>query len=122
MRPAILVVDDEKIVRLFLEKTLGKKYDLIVKENGSEVLEWLQQGKKPDLIISDLHMPYLDGYDLLKSIKANQDLSSIPVLMLSGMDSSEEKEKCLNLGADDYLTKPLNIVELIQRVENLIPS
>jgi CheY-like chemotaxis protein len=120
MRPAILVVDDEKIIRLFLDKTLGKNYDVVSKENGSEGLKWIQSGNNPDIIISDLHMPEMDGYDFLKQIRLDQETGNIPVIMLSGMESSEEKTRCLQLGANAYLTKPLNMAQLMSIIEDLL--
>jgi CheY-like chemotaxis protein len=120
MRPAILVVDDEKIIRIFLDKTLGKNYDVVCKENGSEGLEWIQSGNKPDIIISDLHMPEMDGYGFLKQIRSDHATGKIPVIMLSGMESSEEKSKCLQLGANAYLTKPLNMAQLKSIIEDLL--
>lgn len=120
MKPTILVMDDEKIIRLFLEKTLGKKYELVIKENGFEGLNWLKEGNNPDVIISDLHMPYLNGYELLNEIQSDVVLRNIPVIMLSGMESYLEKEKCYNLGASVYLSKPLNISHLVENIEKLI--
>jgi two-component system, chemotaxis family, chemotaxis protein CheY len=120
MRPAILVVDDEKIIRIFLDKTLGRNYDVVSKENGSEGLKWIQSGNNPDVIISDLHMPEMDGYEFLKQLSSGQETGNIPVIMLSGMESSEEKTKCLQLGANAYLTKPLNMAQLIKIIEDLL--
>ena len=120
MKNTILVMDDKRIIRLYLEKTLGKNYDLVVKENGSEGLQWMQEGNTPDLIISDLHMPYLNGFELLDCIRKDEQLSNIPVIMLSGMESHEEKRKCLEMGANAYLLKPLNIPALVENIEKLI--
>jgi CheY-like chemotaxis protein len=120
MRPAILIADDEKIIRLLLEKTLGKKYDLVLRENGSEALKWIQSGNKPDVVISDLHMPEMDGYEFLIRIRENKDSSEIPVIMLSGMDSDAEKKRCLELGASAYFTKPLSVMKLADKIEELM--
>jgi len=120
MRPAILVVDDEKIIRLFLDKTLGKTYDVVSKENVSEGLKWIQSGNNPDVIISDLHMPEIDGCEFLKQLRSDEETESIPVIMLSGMESSEEKTRCLQLGANAYLTKPLNMPQLMSIIEDLL--
>lgn len=120
MRPAILVVDDEKIIRIFLEKSLGKNYDVIIKENGSEGLKWVHLGNKPDIIISDLYMPETDGFEFLKQIRSDPATGNVPVIMLSGMENSEEKAKCLELGANVYLTKPLNMAQLMGIIEDLL--
>lgn len=120
MRPAILVVDDEKIIRFFLEKALYEKYDVVVKENGQEALKWLQQGNKPDLVITDLYMPEMNGYELLKQIRSGKETANIIVIMLTGMECADEKKKCLELGANDYLSKPLNITQLINKIEALL--
>lgn len=120
MRPAILVVDDEKIIRIFLDKTLGKNYDVVSKENGSEGLNWIHYGNTPDIIISDLHMPEMDGCEFLKQIRSGQKTVNIPVIMLSGMESPEEKTRCLQMGANAYLTKPLNKAQLLGTIEGLL--
>lgn len=121
-RPAILVMDDESILRLLLGKLLGKKYDVTLKENGAKGVEWIKAGNKPDLVITDQYMPELDGYGFLSYVRSIKDFSHIPVIMLSAMEGSEEKEKCLKLGGNDFITKPVNMESLYESIEKLLSS
>ena len=117
MEKIILVLEDAISVRKILEVFLGKEYTVVSKENGKEGLDWLQSGNLPDLIISDIQMPIMDGYEFLKEIKASGYFKNIPILMLSGVESSEERIKILKLGAKDYIVKPFNPEELKIKVE-----
>ena len=110
----ILLVDDEERILYFLKtklKSLG--YDVILANNGIEALEQIQ-GQEPDLVIMDVIMPKMDGFETLKELRT---LSSVPVIMLSAMGDDSNKIKGLGLGADDYLPKPFNPDELVARIE-----
>lgn len=122
MKATILVMEDEKIIRMYLEKALASHFVVVMKENGAEGLQWLEQGNNPDAVITDLNMPEMDGFEFLENIKANGNYKNLPVVVLSAMESSEEKAKCFKLGANDYLIKPLNISEVISSIEQLISS
>lgn len=120
MRKRILVIDDELSIRMLLGNYIGKSYDVITKIDGLEGIKYLEEGNVPDLIVADIQMPNLDGYELLKQIRASGLFKDIPMIMLSGIESSQERVKCLRLGADDYLVKPFNPEELLLRINNLI--
>jgi DNA-binding response OmpR family regulator len=120
MKKTILVIDDELSIRLLLDNFLSKTFNVITKNDGFEGLNFLEEGNLPDLIVADIQMPNLDGYDFLTKIRASGFFKHIPVIMLSGIESSKERVKCLMLGADDYLVKPFNPEELAIRIENLI--
>jgi DNA-binding response OmpR family regulator len=119
MRKKILVIDDERTIRVLLENFL-KEYIVTTKNDGLEGLSWLQEGNMPDLIIADIQMPNIDGYEFVKQIRASGFFRDIPLIVLSGLESSTEKVKCLKLGANDYLVKPFNPEELALRIELLI--
>ena len=119
MRKKILVIDDERTIRVLLENFL-KEYVVTTKNDGLEGLSWLQEGNMPDLIIADIQMPNIDGYEFVKQIRASGFFRDIPLIVLSGLESSVEKVKCLKLGANDYLVKPFNPEELAMRIELLI--
>lgn len=109
----ILVVDDEKGIRRFLETTLQEKgYHVLLAENGHKALQLVKQ-KHPDLVILDLNLPDMFGGDVLKQLR---ELFSTPVIVLSVLNSDKDKESILDLGADDYLTKPFSATELLARV------
>ena len=113
------MIDDERTIRVLLENFL-KEYIVTTKNDGLEGLSWLQEGNMPDLIVADIQMPNIDGYEFVKQIRASGFFRDIPLIVLSGLESSTEKVKCLKLGANDYLVKPFNPEELAIRIELLI--
>ena len=119
MKKKILVIDDERTIRVLLENFL-KEYVVTTKNDGLEGLSWLQEGNMPDLIVADIQMPILDGYEFVKQLRASGYFKDIPLIVLSGIESTAEKVKCLKLGANDYLVKPFNPEELAIRIELLI--
>ena len=121
MKNKILVVDDEQSICLLLENFLNKTYDVIVKRDGMEALEWLE-ANLPDLIISDIEMPNLDGYKFLEKVRQRGYSKHTPVIMLSGVESSKDRIMCYRLGAQDFLAKPFNPEELEELIKkNLNP-
>lgn len=118
-RKKILVADDDMGIRMLLENFLGNNYDVVTKENGMEALKWIQSGNVPDFIIVDVVMPEVDGYDFVSNIRTSGYFKRIPIIMLSGLENSNERIKCLKLGADDYMIKPFNPEELSVRIENI---
>jgi len=121
MKKKILVIDDEFTTCVLLEHFLSNEYQVISKQSGVEALLWLENNL-PDLIISDIQMPNLDGFELLKEIRLKGYTKHTPVIMLSGGTESKERIKCYQLGAQDYLTKPFNPSELEELVKkNIFP-
>lgn len=120
MKKRILVIDDEQSIRMLLENFLKKEYEVTAKSDGLEALKWMEQGNIPDLVVADIQMPNLDGYDFIKNVRASGFYKDIPLIMLSGIESSAEKVKCLKLGANDYIVKPFNPEELLIRIELLL--
>jgi DNA-binding response OmpR family regulator len=121
LKHTILVIDDELSIRLLLENFLSEDYNVVCKSDGLEALEWLE-GNLPDLIICDIQMPYMDGYEYLKKVRDRGFTKHTPVIMLSGTETSKERIKCYKLGAQDYLTKPFNPEELEELIKkNLYP-
>ena len=121
MNKKILVVDDEITICLLLENFLSKDYDVVSINDGAEALEWLE-GNLPDLIISDIEMANMDGYEFLTKVRERGFTKHTPFIMLSAKSESKERIKCYKLGAQDYLTKPFNPEELEELVKkNLFP-
>ncbi len=110
----VLVVDDEERILNFLKAKLKLAgYEVILASNGKEALEQVQ-GQEPDLIVLDVIMPKMDGFQTLKELR---NFSPVPVIMLSARGEDSDRIKGLGLGADDYLPKPFNPDELIARIE-----
>ena len=112
----IMIVDDTEMNIDILVEALQEDYDLIIAINGMEALEILEE-EKPDLILLDIMMPEMDGYEVLRRIKEQSDLAYTPVILLSAMADSNSKTKGFALGAVDYVIKPFEIVEVKARVK-----
>jgi len=112
----ILVVDDDPDTRALLARVLRDTYGISTASDGSEAMS-LMEGPLPDLIISDVMMPYADGYDLLEFLRSQERTRAIPVILLSGQADSAERSKGLEKGAQDYMAKPLDYRELLARVK-----
>jgi CheY-like chemotaxis protein len=121
MSHKILVIDDEPSICMLLENFLSKKYEVVCKYDGLEGVNWLE-GNLPDLIICDIQMPVMDGYKFLEKLRQRGYTKHTPVIMLSGIESSKERVKCYQLGAQDFLAKPFNPEELEELIKkNLFP-
>lgn len=116
---AVLIIEDDASMQLILNHCL-KKYSTTLFNNGMDALAYLQEGNLPDIIISDLHTPLVNGLQVIEQVKASGFFCTIPILMLSGDDNSETKIECLEAGADDYLVKPFNPRELEARLKNIL--
>ncbi|MEM7222507.1 MAG: adenylate/guanylate cyclase domain-containing protein [Pseudomonadota bacterium] len=116
-QPALLVVDDNEMNRYTLTRRLKRDgyEDIAEAENGRHALEQLR-ARPFDLVLLDITMPELSGYDVLEQLKADMALRDIPVIMISALDEIESVVRCIELGAEDYLPKPFDAVLLKARV------
>jgi signal transduction histidine kinase/ligand-binding sensor domain-containing protein/DNA-binding NarL/FixJ family response regulator len=118
-RMKVLIVDDNDDLLKFMRFSLGEEFDICTAEDG--VQAWTQiQNEIPDLVVSDIMMPEMDGFELCKLIKSTYETSHIPVILLSALSEKAELLHGLGLGADDYLTKPFDITILLQRIKSII--
>lgn len=116
----ILIVEDDENIRQLLKMTLENfQYSLIDFENGQDAYDYLQD-HTVDLAILDLMLPGMNGYDILQYIRSSSRLKHLPVIILSAKDKEWDKIKGLDLGADDYLTKPFSVLELAARIRSLL--
>jgi DNA-binding response OmpR family regulator len=116
----ILVVDDEADVRHLLKEILvAEGYQVVTAADGREALQ-LTLSEKPDLITLDCHMPKLDGLTLCKALRVSDETRNIPIIMLTGYNTREHLENCMNAGADDFLAKPLVVDEIRIRVRAML--
>lgn len=112
----ILVVDDDSGNLSALAQLLSSDYEVLVAVSGDRALQMAASTPPPDLILLDVMMPVMDGYAVLKRLRANPATSGIPVIFVTGMDSAEEEEKGLELGVVDYITKPYRASIILARV------
>ena len=115
----VLLVEDNADLRNYIQGHLATRYRVLEAINGVEALQ-IANKQKPDLIISDVMMPEMDGYTLCKEIKSNSELADIPFILLTAKAEEEDKVEGLRTGADDYIFKPFSATELMVRAENLI--
>ena len=112
----VLIVDDTETNVDILVDTLGEDYDIAVAMDGESALE-IAEEDLPDLILLDIMMPDMDGYEVCKRLKDNPETADIPVIFLSALTGADEKQKGLELGAVDFLTKPFNPSEIQDKVK-----
>ncbi|WP_462253185.1 two-component regulator propeller domain-containing protein [Ekhidna sp.] len=119
--PIVLVVDDNEDIRLFISEHLISNYRIMEAEDGEKALKIAQQ-EIPDIIISDVMMPRMDGYELCKALKLDDKTCHIPFILLTAKASNDSALKGFEIGADNYVTKPFNPKLLELRVRNILQS
>jgi len=116
----ILVAEDDPVTRRFVVSLLEERgYEVLVAEDGEHAIATAMTAE-PDLIVSDLVMPFRDGYEVLRAIRTDERLKDIPVLILSMRDHEEDIVRGFEQGADEYVVKPFNARELVSRVRKLL--
>jgi signal transduction histidine kinase len=116
-RALILVVDDNEMNRDMLSRRLERQgYDVAMAENGREAMEAMRGARAFDLVLLDIMMPEMDGYEVLREMKADGVLRHIPVIMISALDELDGVVRCIELGAEDYLSKPFDPTLLRARI------
>ncbi|MDC1106480.1 two-component regulator propeller domain-containing protein [Prolixibacteraceae bacterium] len=118
-KPSVLVVDDNRELRDLLQETLSSYFNVFVKSNGKEAYEWVME-YRPDIIISDVMMPVMNGFEFTRLIKQDESLCHIPIVLLTAKDSREHYEEGISAGADDYIVKPFEIGMLSRKVNNIL--
>ncbi|MEO5378149.1 MAG: diguanylate cyclase [Magnetococcus sp. DMHC-6] len=116
-RDTILIVDDERFNLNVLKNILDDQYDVMVSMNGTEALKRAVSSPQPDLILLDIIMPGMDGYQVLARLKADKSTAEIPVIFVTSMSEAMDESKGLSLGAVDYITKPFVPVVALARIQ-----
>lgn len=116
---SILIVDDEVDIRRFLRDELSSLYTILEASNGKEALD-IALNSKPDLIISDVMMPEMNGYSFVKRVRQNININDVPIILLTAKSGLDENLEGISVGADAYLTKPFSVDLLKRTIENLI--
>ena len=117
--PQILVVDDDPSILKFVQVNLeAREYRVLTAADGQEAL-MIAEKEKPSLIILDIIMPEMNGFEVCRSIR---QWSAVPIIMLSAREGENDKDQCEACGANDYLTKPFVLRELLERVKIMLPN
>jgi diguanylate cyclase (GGDEF)-like protein len=116
----VLVADDEPFnLRLLEELCAGAGYRVATAENGRQVLESIAR-ERPDLVLLDIGMPDLDGYEVMQILKKDPDLAAIPIIVVTGRGDDEGRSRAIGLGAEDWVSKPYRVFEVQQRIRNAL--
>lgn len=119
-KSTVLLIEDNQDLLTYLKNKLEAKYNVNIALNGRKALERLAQGRKPDIIISDVMMDEMDGFQFYKSISENNQFSHIPLIFLTAKTTETDKLYGLDLGALDYIHKPFSIQELISKIDSIL--
>ena len=115
----ILIIEDDLDIRIMMEYILREDYDLVLCEDGRSGIDKAVE-ERPDLILLDIYMPGISGLEVCKAVRNNSEISSTPVILLTAGALKEEVSEGYAIGADDYIFKPFEPGELIERIEKLL--
>lgn len=118
-RPRVLLADDNIDMREYISRTLGDTYEVTAVGDGVAALAAARKNR-PDIVLADIMMPLLDGFGLLRELRADQALREVPIMLVSARAGEEARTEGISAGADDYLTKPFSAKELIARVQTIL--
>lgn len=116
----ILIIDDKIAIAKIISVYLSEEFDITYFNTPVKAIQWLFEGNRPDLIILDIRMPEMNGDEFLTYIKRNGLFKDIPVVVLSGEENSDIRIKMLEAGADDFILKPFNPMELKIRIRKVL--
>lgn len=120
MKHKILVIDDDEAMRWLLKKMLDHEYNVEVFSHVGNAIKHMNMNGQPDLIITDIHMPIIDGKDFISNLKTNGIYSEIPIIVISSYKDEKTRRFCLEAGASECLIKPFNPEKLLKIIPNLI--
>lgn len=118
-RPSVLIIEDNQTLRRLLEFRLGKRFDVRAAADGERALLMIEE-QPPDLIVSDIMMPKMDGFALLSALRSDPQTEAIPFIFLTAKSDDLSRKKGLRQGVDDYLTKPFDIEYLMTRADQIV--
>ena len=118
-KKCVLAVDDAAIILSRITDALGEHYNVVTVNSGARALKYLEKNK-PDLILMDIRMPLRDGFEILREIQTMEDRADIPVVMLTGMEDKKSVMEGIKLGVQDYILKPFDPDDLLERVQRIL--
>lgn len=123
MKKRVVVIDDDYPIRLLLEKVLESSYQVDAFNNVAKAVEHMTSNGNPDVIVTDIKLPVIDGKDFLRNIRTSARFGNIPVVVVSSWNDENVKMECSKAGADAYIQKPFNpevVVKIINEVVNRV--
>jgi DNA-binding response OmpR family regulator len=121
-RPLVLIADDDTEIAVLVETVLQREgYDAVTAMNGGEALALIAQ-KRPDVVVLDIMMPNLNGYEVLQRLRGDSATRFLPVILLSARAGALDRKYGLRMGADDYVLKPFKAEELVERIRSVLPE
>ncbi len=119
--PRVLVVEDDEIISYLLDFRLKREgFDVIVASDGHQAYEYLENGTPPQLVLLDVMLPYLDGFELITHLRSKPAWVDVPVIMLTSKSQEQSIVRALDAGANDYVVKPFRPDELMARLRRLL--
>ncbi len=120
LKKNILIVDDSETMRAFIQSLLEKEYTIMTKSDGQEALDYLKQGHRPDLILSDMEMPNMNGRTFVRHVNSDPRLMRIPIVFITTVYSEMLINSFKNLGIVDFVFKPFKPEELFEKIHNIL--
>lgn len=120
-RYEVLIVDDDENMRTLLSHFMEREgMESILHEDGQTVLNFIDDDPPPDVALVDLHLPYVKGFDLIKKMRETSGWDNVPIIVISSESTDDSVEKALQMGADDYIEKPVEIKKTMARIKRLL--
>ncbi len=120
MRQSIVVIEDDEAIRWLIKKVLERTYDVHVFSHVGNAMKHMSQFGHPDIVMTDIRLPVIDGKDFLRNFKRSGLYGDIPVIVISSWNDDATKKECMEAGADDYIAKPFNPEDLIKKVGSVL--
>lgn len=118
---SVMIVEDDENMRTLLSHFLEREaMETILLQDGQSVEEYIPEHSPPDIALVDLHLPYVSGFDLIKTIRSTEDWEDIPIIVISSESTDQSVEKALSMGADDYIEKPVEMKKTMARIKRFL--
>jgi DNA-binding response OmpR family regulator len=122
MKKSIVVIEDDEAIRWLIKKVLERNYEVHVFSHVGNAMKHMSQFGQPDLVMTDIRLPVIDGKDFLRNFKRSGLYGDIPVVVISSWNDEETKNECMEAGANDYIAKPFNPEDLLNTVRSVLQN